>query len=280
MPRSHKNLARHNKTSAPVWDPDSERYVSRLVAAGKNVTYLQRTALNTWYRSGKAKGWFSKVTSMTLHTWAAAGPNAVNLITSAPVGFFSGTVTHNTGKISFGANGYFNFNAAPAALGLSATNQTLFMMHANNETGTADVMDMGTYEQGFECNPAWSLPPKRGYFRMGGFSNNVLSFEGVDTTGITVGGIWAQSRDGANAVVKFHNGTSVLTMASSSSFSGGAIPSVNITLGCRMDTPATPAGFTQREYRLSGAGTGLTSTQVDDFLTDTKSLLTGLSVSF
>ena len=107
-------------------DSDAAAYITLLGNAGTSVSPTQISALDTFFLTGKSQGWYSALKRMYLPIWAAAGPNALCLVSSTS-GTFSGSVTHGAGFVTGdGSSSYFNVGATPSALGI-ATGDALIM---------------------------------------------------------------------------------------------------------------------------------------------------------
>jgi hypothetical protein len=100
-------------------DPDAEGYIDAVVAAGGTVSGTQKNAINTFYKTGKADGWYSSLKRLYLPIWGVAAPNAI-CMTSLASGTFVGTVTHGAGFVkSDTTTGYMDTNVGITTLGLS-----------------------------------------------------------------------------------------------------------------------------------------------------------------
>jgi hypothetical protein len=119
-------------------DPDAAAYIDAVVAAGATVSGGQKSAINTFYKTGKADGWYSSLKRMYLPIWAVAAPNAIDMIALGS-GTFNGTVTHSAGFVQGdGSTGYFQFSSTPSADSLLATSNFQFMLIKQAETGIAN----------------------------------------------------------------------------------------------------------------------------------------------
>jgi hypothetical protein len=110
-------------------DPDAAAYIANVQAAGVTDAHLIsiglptwaviQPAINTFYKTGKSDGWYSSLKRMYLPIWAAAAPNAIDMIDLGS-GTFNGTVTHGSGYVQGdGTSGYFDFGVSPSTLGLT-----------------------------------------------------------------------------------------------------------------------------------------------------------------
>jgi hypothetical protein len=110
-----------NGTQAGGLDPDAKAYINSVVAAGATVTSTQRNAINNFYKTGKAQGWYSGLKRIFLPIWGIASPNAIDMVVRSS-GTFVGTVTHASGYIQGdGSSGYLNTNANQSACSMTAS---------------------------------------------------------------------------------------------------------------------------------------------------------------
>jgi hypothetical protein len=117
-----------NGTQTSGLDPSAKAYINAVVAAGATVSGTQRSAINTFVKTGKAAGWYSSLKRIYLPIWGVAAPNAI-CMTSLTSGTFVGTVTHGAGFASTdGTTGHFIFNGASSSLGLTTSSGSVFML--------------------------------------------------------------------------------------------------------------------------------------------------------
>jgi hypothetical protein len=103
-------------------DPDAAAYIAAVVAAGGTVSGGQRSAINSFCKTGKSDGWYSSLKRMYLPIWGVAAPNAI-CMTSLTSGTFVGGVTHGAGYVQGnGSTGYFNTGFNPSTGGLTNAN--------------------------------------------------------------------------------------------------------------------------------------------------------------
>lgn len=77
-------------------DPNATAYIKLLESDGVSLSSTQRTAIDTFYATGKDEGWYSSLKRFYLPIWGAAAPNARCLVSSTS-GTFQGSFTHATG---------------------------------------------------------------------------------------------------------------------------------------------------------------------------------------
>lgn len=100
-------------------DPDAAAHIAAVVAGGGTVSETQRTAINTFYKTGKSDGWYYSLKRLYLPIWEVAAANAICMI-SRTSGTFVGTVTHGAGYVKSDATtGYMDTNVGVTTLGLS-----------------------------------------------------------------------------------------------------------------------------------------------------------------
>ena len=77
-------------------DPNASAYIGLLEGDGVSLSSAQKTAIDTFYVTGKNEGWYSSIKRFYLPIWEAAAPNARCLVSSTS-GTFEGSFTHATG---------------------------------------------------------------------------------------------------------------------------------------------------------------------------------------
>jgi hypothetical protein len=142
-----------NGTQTAGLDPDAKAYIDSVVAAGATVTSTQRNAINNFYKTGKAQGWYSQLKRIYLPIWANVNPNAIDMVSLA-TGSFVGGVTHASGYVQGnGTTGYFNFGVSPSSLGLTILGGTSFALVNQQDSrtdtryflGVTDVVNRRVY---------------------------------------------------------------------------------------------------------------------------------------
>jgi len=134
-----------NGTQAGGLDPDAKAYILAVEAAGATVSGTQRTAINNFYKTAKAGGWYSLLKRMYLPIWAASSPNAIDLITGASGSFIAG-VTHSNGYVSTnGTSGYFLTDVSPGQAGCTLNGFGMFsLISADNSLAGAQLANTNT----------------------------------------------------------------------------------------------------------------------------------------
>jgi hypothetical protein len=106
-------------------DADAAAYIAAVETAGATVSGGQKSAIDTFYKTGKSDGWYSSIKRMYLPIWASAAPNAIDMIALGS-GTFNGTVTHAAGYVEGdGTTGYFDTAFNPSTN--SITNASAWM---------------------------------------------------------------------------------------------------------------------------------------------------------
>jgi hypothetical protein len=109
-------------------DPSAKAYINAVVAAGATVSGAQRTAINTFVKTGKSDGWYSQLKRMYLPIWGVAAPNAI-CMTSLTSGTFVGGVTHSSGYVTTnGSTGHFLSDASPGQAGCTLNGSGVFAL--------------------------------------------------------------------------------------------------------------------------------------------------------
>lgn len=277
MPRSHKVLNR--RTSEPsYWDVDAAAYLNVVRAAGRNVTYRERYAIDEWVKFGKARGWWATQKELWLTGWGHAGSNAlgVKLVSNMT---WNGTVTHAAGSVQFGASSYGNTGIQVSTSGwnINSVGLTVYRKDAPN-TGI-QCADMACNDQVGGNGSSFVHAINFG---------NILSFtdygrnqEGRHQYALqTLPGLYCTTRQSASTsrhAIIYNNGST--NSYSSTGLANGTPVNFGFTrfiyLG-GMDADGTPAFFSQGQYAFAAiqGGSGLTNTQQDNFNSDTFNMLT------
>jgi hypothetical protein len=104
--------------------------------AGATVTSTQRNAIDAFFKTGKSQGWISSLRRVYLPIWAAAAPNAIDMMTVTS-GTFVGGITHQAGFVEGdGATGYFNTNTNLLSNGLTPSSGYFSVLSLNDQTAS------------------------------------------------------------------------------------------------------------------------------------------------
>ena len=126
-------------------DPDAAAYIAAVVDAGGVVSGGQKSAINIFYKTGKSDGWYPSLKRVYLPIWAAAAPNAIDMIARGS-GTFVGDVTHAAGYTSSdGSTGYFNIGESLATIGC-ALNSASFGGLATNTSAIGIMRFLGVQD--------------------------------------------------------------------------------------------------------------------------------------
>jgi len=109
-------------------DPSAKAYIDAVVAAGGTVSGTQRNAINTFVKTGKTAGWYSSLKRMYLPIWAAAAPNAIDMV-GLTSGTFVGGMTHTAGYVTTnGTTGHFLSDVSPSGAGCTLNGTGVFAL--------------------------------------------------------------------------------------------------------------------------------------------------------
>ena len=107
-------------------DADAAAYIAAVETAGATVSGTQKAAIDTFVKTGKSDGWYSKLKRLYLPIWGIVSPNATCAI-SLTSGTFVGNVTHNTGSVSTTSpTGHFLADATPNSLGIVESDASIW----------------------------------------------------------------------------------------------------------------------------------------------------------
>ncbi len=122
--------------SSGGFDRMAARYIKAVETAGATVTSTQKDAINAFFKTGKSEGWISSLRRMYLPIWAAAAPNAIDMMTVTS-GTFVGGVTHSAGFVQGdGTTGYFNTTANLLSNGLTPSSGYFSVLSLNDQTAS------------------------------------------------------------------------------------------------------------------------------------------------
>jgi hypothetical protein len=246
-------------------DPDAKAYIDAVVAAGGTVSGGQKSAINTFYKTGKSDGWYSSLKRLYLPIWASAAPNAIDLIALGS-GTFNGTVTHAAGYVnSDGTTGYFDFGVTAASLGLTRASG---WMGALMKTAIANHQYLGAQNGSSEVellrhtvSPAIVTDYNDGSTGRNGSSsvNN---------------GIISASRFGGS-MKHFRRATAGRTVAGTYTYADtGSLTSLNC-YALAKNTSGSPTSSSTSEMGAWWLGTGVTDTQDSNMTAALKTLWEG-----
>mgnify|MGYP003133713864 CR=1 FL=1 len=119
-------------------DPSATAYIGLLEGDGVSLSSAQKTAIDTFYVTGKNEGWYSSLKRFYLPVWGAAAPNARCLVSSTS-GTFEGSFTHATGYAHpSSVSGTNRFNTGYKLLDDLTTEDACLMALAYDSTSPHD----------------------------------------------------------------------------------------------------------------------------------------------
>jgi hypothetical protein len=134
------------KYRADRTDPDASAYIAAVETAGATVSGGQKKAIDTFYKTGKADGWYSSLKRLYLPIWAAAAPNAIDMIALGS-GTFVGGVTHAAGYVQGdGTTGYLDPGASGNLQTLGMGGDNLHYMLGISLGGSASSVPIGAWD--------------------------------------------------------------------------------------------------------------------------------------
>jgi hypothetical protein len=138
-------------------DSDASAYITAVASTGVAITYTQQEALNTFFVSAKADGYYSNIKRLFLPIWGVASANAIDMITLGS-GTFNGSVTHTSGYVvGDGRTGYFDTGISPLSAGINTSTGSMFVLHNNFPIGYRHGCDSGTSLFSMVNGPASSI---------------------------------------------------------------------------------------------------------------------------
>jgi hypothetical protein len=232
--------------------------------AGATVSGGQKKAIDTFYKTGKSDGWYSSLKRMYLPIWAAAAPNAIDMIALGS-GTFNGTVTHGAGFVQGdGSTGWFDSGVTPETLGLSPSTAYLCALAKTEMISSRAIGARNSVSQDFNLTRITTS------LSCGIMAN--VNGSGLLLSAATCSGILSGSRVGGTRFVARRDVSGRSNLASVTDADFGTTPTVNIGLmaGNIVTTGAT--SFTNNEFGAFAIGTGLTDTQDGNFTLALKNL--------
>ena len=204
-------------------DPDARAYIAAVETAGGTVSATQRTAVSDFYRAGKSAGWYSSIKRLYLPIWAAAAPNAIDMI-GLTSGTFNGTVTHSAGYVEGdGTTGYFDLTTSPSLLGLTTSSGSLFSLMTNspNTNGSGCIGIFENINTSCLVGAATQSSIRADY-------TNSTSGQGRINGGTSTDGILLYSRTIGDRSIYKRNTSSFSTIVSVTGGDFGSVPTANL----------------------------------------------------
>ena len=246
-------------------DPDASGYITAVRSAGGTVTGAQATAINNFIVSGKAAGWYSNLKRLYLPIWAAAAPNAIDMI-GRTSGTFIGTVTHSSGYVqSNGTTGYFRTGTTFPAEGLSVSDGYYFGLHYTaNTTALAVGLGAGNANTSYYFATLTTV-----------FARWCTTTSGLAGT-VTRTGIFSFSRKSGVRTLwrRVTSGRSTLDTATNADAGTLAVSPVFAMANNGTDTAATfsPTSYDDGQKGAYGFGLGMTNAQDTAFTSALKTM--------
>lgn len=255
-------------------DPDAKGYIDAVVAAGATVSGGQKSAINTFVKTGKADGWYSSLKRLYLPIWAAAAPNAI-CMTSLTSGTFVGGVTHGAGFVQGdGTTQRFNSGATPGSLGMGAGNWMIGALinlastihnssHVSSFVSTSQMLDLNSF--GFSNG-----------IRSRGFPIGTIAQIDQDLVSQT-GVVLATHQGAATARRIYQQKASTLATANGATGEAGTLP--NVDLSFMADSRGV--NFTDARYGAFFAGASYDDDAARAYVANLKTLwetCTGLTL--
>ena len=256
-------------------DADAAAYLALLSAQGVAVTGAQSSAIDAFYVTGKDEGWYSALKRMYLPIWAAAGPNAIDMI-GGTSGTYSGTVTHAAGYVQGnGSTGAFDSVTDMVTLGLTTSSASLFYgAYSVTSTTNSDF-----YAGAYKTSPTSYVGAFRfdstGGDRYIGFINNA---SGAGTINSSLGplGVNVITRTDTGSYGVYKNGD---VTVGTTSFAA-AVPPLSAMFMARSFNGSSNSNSDGKMYCF-GVGLGLSATEAKSLANATQTLwetTTGLSL--
>jgi len=156
-PQIYDNILSLSLLSIDKSDPDAAAYIAAVEGAGGTVSVTQRSAINTFYNTGKSDGWYSSLKRLYLPIWGVASANAIDMITLGS-GTFNGGVTHTSGYVvGDGSTGYFDTGISPLSAGINTSTGSMFVLHNNLPSSYSHGCTSGTSSFRIVNGPASSI---------------------------------------------------------------------------------------------------------------------------
>jgi hypothetical protein len=262
--------------SVEVWanmDADAAAYIAAIEGDGITVSATQKSALDAFYRAGKADGWYSALKRMYLPIWAAATPNARCMV-SGMSGSFVGGVTPAAGYVQGnGTNGYLNSGLSYGTAGLSAGSAMIGELVYAAETRSPYNAYNGCGGSGVER------------FSMGQGTDSEMVFFHPNTTdrhqlAPPQNGIFVGSSTATNARYLMRRNTSGVSSGSSTANHTTNVPNIDIFFMARNSNGA-PTFWSNKQLGACFFGTGINLATAEDFTLALKTLwetCTGLTL--
>ena len=265
------NLFQSGILVPPLGNANALAYIALVEAAGATVSGAQRTALNEFYDSAEAEGYYTSLKRLYLPIWGVAAANAIDMI-GGTSGTFNGGVTHGAGFVQGnGTTGYFDAGATYSAMGISTGSSSIFTLVKSGVAGAS--------YSGFSEFDGGALIGTSGGVLVGRCPSSLSQFV-TAITGTT--GIFVMSQTATAARALYRRLTAGFTTVGSNTTSdSAAFPNLNPYFAGATNVPPTATSFHNTEYGAYGSGVGLDITKTTAFTLHLKNLwesCTGLTL--
>lgn len=245
-------------------DPDASAYVAAVNATAATVSPTQEAAIDSFFIRGKSVGWYAKMKRIFFPIWGSAAPNAIDMVDRA-TGNFGAGISHFSGyaKGNAGSGCYFHFDLSPVALGMSRSDQSLFLLVKQEHSGNSCVY-LGSVQS---TSTRITFMQSSATTMMSNLNNTSGGQITYPIAGSQAKGVFVISREAGDR--RIHNRTNAggfATYVNASAIDSGTLPSIPSTAfaGATTGAPAiTLPG--DMEMGLYGQGLGLTVAQAEDF---------------
>lgn len=259
VPAIIMNVAKSGQTSPIDLEPDALAYVNRIIAAGGAVSNGNQLAINNYYLSAKANGYFSKLKSLFLAIGSTTNSRLVNGVTGAPAGVLSsGTITND------GIVGVIDSALKPSDI---FTLDNFSYGYHNTTPEHLNTSSMGC-ATGSTSGITFSPAVVGGLLYISGPNRDVYgSVANADSLGAYV-----VSRTGSALAKCFKNGTLILTHTAGQG--AATLPNINFAIGGNNDSGIfSDDGRTSKWAFLAE---GLTDTEASSITSDLQTLMTAI----
>lgn len=141
--------ARNMMFTRPGYDPDASALCAALITAGATVSAEQKTAIDTFIRAEKTASRWDLHKRLHMPVWGMAAANAICWKTRLS-GTYYGGVTHAAGYTQGnGSTGYFLFDAANSALGLTESSGQITALIYDEDSRTDNRCAIGAQDGPF-----------------------------------------------------------------------------------------------------------------------------------
>jgi hypothetical protein len=255
-------------------DPDAKGYIDAVVAAGGTVSGGQKSAINTFYKTGKSDGWYSSLKRNYLPIWGVAAANAIDMI-GLTSGTFVGGVTHGAGFVQGnGTSGYFATGFIPSSNFANTQNASIGWLAINAAT-TGIRSHLGCQVSTDQSLTSLCVTGSTLRYDCGTNSISSIVLPVADQIGIII----STSFDGRVRQEQRRN-SGFSTLSNSLFVATGTLPNIQM-YGAARNLNNAPALHSDARYGAWFANTGMSAANADAFTLALKDLwetATGLTL--